>query len=89
VARDTGSPMPPPGILNAPTQPMGKQGYGAGYIYNHDTPEAFSGQEYFPEKIGRQDFYHPVERGFERDLAKRLDYFTRLREKKRSEGNEP
>jgi len=89
VARDTGSPMPPMVILNAPTKLMGKQGYGAGYIYDHDTPEAFSGQEYFPEKIGRQDFYHPVERGFERDLAKRLDYFTRLREKKRGEGNEP
>jgi len=86
VARDTGSPMPPMVILNAPTKLMGKQGYGAGYIYDHDTPEGFSGQEYFPEKIGRQDFYHPVERGFERELAKRLDYFTRLRDKKRSEG---
>ncbi|MGB3024660.1 replication-associated recombination protein A [Paradevosia shaoguanensis] len=85
VARDTGSPMPPMVILNAPTKLMGKQGYGAGYIYDHDTPEAFSGQEYFPEKIGRQDFYRPVERGFERDLAKRLEYFTRLREKKRGE----
>ena len=85
VARETGSPMPPMVILNAPTKLMGKQGYGAGYIYDHDTPEAFSGQEYFPEKIGRQEFYHPVERGFERDLAKRLDYFSRLREKKRGE----
>jgi len=85
VARETGSPMPPMVILNAPTKLMGKQGYGAGYIYDHDTPEAFSGQEYFPEKIGRHEFYHPVERGFERDLAKRLDYFSRLREKKRGE----
>ncbi len=79
VAKATGSPMPPKVILNAPTKMMKGQGYGDGYIYDHDTPEAFSGQEYFPEKIGRQDFYHPVERGFERDLRKRMDYFERLR----------
>jgi putative ATPase len=65
---------------------MKTSGYGDGYIYDHDTPEAFSGQEYFPEKIGRQQFYQPVERGFERDLRKRMDYFERLRaEKKREE----
>ncbi|ODT69745.1 MAG: AAA family ATPase [Pelagibacterium sp. SCN 63-23] len=79
IAKSTGSPMPPMVILNAPTKMMKGQGYGEGYIYDHDTPEAFSGQEYFPEKIGRQDFYHPVERGFERDLRKRMDYFARLR----------
>jgi putative ATPase len=85
VAKSTGSPMPPMVILNAPTKLMKGQGYGDGYIYDHDTPEAFSGQEYFPEKIGRQDFYHPVERGFERDLRKRMDYFSRLRAAKRGE----
>ncbi|WP_338719276.1 replication-associated recombination protein A [Devosia sp. XK-2] len=84
VAKATGSPMPPKVILNAPTKMMKGQGYGEGYIYDHDTPEAFSGQEYFPEKIGRQDFYHPVERGFERDLRKRMEYFARLRTAKRS-----
>ena len=85
VARETGSPMPPMVILNAPTKLMKGSGYGEGYIYDHDTPEAFSGQEYFPEKIGRQKFYEPVERGFERDLRKRIDYFERLRAAKRDE----
>ncbi|KKB09738.1 replication-associated recombination protein A [Devosia chinhatensis] len=84
LAKATGSPMPPMVILNAPTKMMKGQGYGEGYIYDHDTPEAFSGQEYFPEKIGRQDFYNPVERGFERDLRKRMDYFERLRAAKRA-----
>lgn len=88
VAKATGSPMPPKVILNAPTKMMKGQGYGDGYIYDHDTPEAFSGQEYFPEKIGRQDFYRPVERGFERDLRKRMDYFARLRVSKNSSGSE-
>ena len=88
VAKSTGSPMPPMVILNAPTKLMKGEGYGEGYIYDHDTPEAFSGQEYFPEKIGRQDFYHPVERGFERDLRKRMDYFERLRAAKKSARSE-
>ena len=61
---------------------MKGQGYGEGYIYDHDTPEGFSGQEYFPEKLGRQRFYRPVERGFEREIGKRLEYFARLRAKK-------
>ncbi|UYO00470.1 MAG: replication-associated recombination protein A [Devosia sp.] len=87
VAKSTGSPTPPMVILNAPTKMMKGQGYGEGYIYDHDTPEAFSGQEYFPEKIGRQDFYHPVERGFERDLRKRMDYFARLRAAKNGDGS--
>jgi len=82
VAKTSGSPMPPMSILNAPTKLMDQQGYGEGYIYDHDTPEGFSGQEYFPEKIGRQHFYHPVERGFEREIQKRLDYFVRLRSNK-------
>ena len=84
LARKTGSPTPPMSILNAPTKLMKGQGYGEGYIYDHDTPEGFSGQEYFPEKIGRQDFYKPVERGFEREIIKRLDYFGKLRAARRS-----
>ena len=87
LARTSGSPMPPMTILNAPTRMMKSQGYGSGYIYDHDTPEGFSGQEYFPEKIGRQNFYRPVERGFEREISKRLDYWTKLRAKK-AEGDE-
>ncbi|HEV7345404.1 MAG TPA: replication-associated recombination protein A [Devosia sp.] len=86
LAKSTGSPMPPMVILNAPTKLMKGTGYGEGYIYDHDTPDAFSGQEYFPEKIGRQRFYEPVERGFERDLKKRIDYFDRLRAAKRGDG---
>ena len=82
LARSSGSPMPPMTILNAPTKTMKGQGYGEGYIYDHDTPEGFSGQEYFPEKIGRQEFYRPVDRGFEREIKKRLDYFSRLRAKR-------
>lgn len=83
LAKKTGSPTPPMAILNAPTKLMKSEGYGEGYIYDHDTPEGFSGQEYFPEKIGRQDFYQPVERGFERDIKKRMDYFAKLRAAKR------
>jgi putative ATPase len=82
LAKSTGSPMPPMSILNAPTRLMKGQGYGEGYIYDHDTPEGFSGQEYFPEKLGRHEFYRPVERGFEREIKKRLEYFGRLRSKK-------
>ena len=85
VAKSTGSPMPPMVILNAPTKLMKGSGYGDGYQYDHDTPEGFSGQEYFPEKIGRQKFYEPVERGMERDYRKRIDYFERLRAAKRRE----
>ena len=83
VAKATGSPMPPMVILNAPTKLMKGSGYGEGYQYDHDTPEGFSGQEYFPEKIGRQKFYEPVERGFEREYRKRIEYFERLRAEKR------
>jgi len=85
LAKATGSPMPPMAILNAPTKLMQGQGYGEGYIYDHNTPEGFSGQEYFPEKIGRREFYRPVERGFEREIKKRLEYFARLRSKKAEE----
>ncbi|MEM9497418.1 MAG: replication-associated recombination protein A [Pseudomonadota bacterium] len=79
-ARASGSAPPPKHILNAPTQLMKEQGYGAGYAYDHDAEDGFSGQDYFPDSLERQAFYQPVERGFERDLAKRLQYFTRLRQ---------
>ncbi|MBK8771531.1 MAG: replication-associated recombination protein A [Rhizobiales bacterium] len=81
-ARETGSLMPPKTILNAPTKMMKQQEYGAGYRYDHDEPEAFSGQNYFPDAIPRQRFYDPVERGFERELKKRLDYWAKLRKER-------
>jgi putative ATPase len=61
---------------------MKDQGYGKGYAYDHDAEDAFSGQNYFPDGMGRPDLYQPVERGFERELKKRLDYFARLRAKR-------
>lgn len=79
AAKKYGSLMPPKHILNAPTKLMKNEGYGAGYEYDHDTPEAFSGQNYFPEEMERQDFYVPPERGFEREIVKRLGYWSRLR----------
>lgn len=82
AAATHGSLMPPKHILNAPTKLMQDIGYGADYAYDHDDPEAFSGQNYFPEGMARQDFYQPVERGFEREIKKRLDYWAALREKK-------
>ena len=81
-ARDTGSLMPPKHILNAPTRLMKDIGYGKGYQYDHDDPDGFSGQNYFPDEMERRRFYQPVERGFEREVRKRLDYWDRLREKK-------
>jgi len=85
AAKETGSLMPPKHILNAPTRMMKELGYGKGYAYDHDAPEAFSGQDYFPEEMPRRQFYRPVERGFEREIAKRLDYWAKLREKRRAE----
>ena len=79
-ARETGSLMPPKHILNAPTALMKDLGYGSGYAYDHDTADGFSGQDYFPETMARRRFYHPVERGFEREIAKRLEYWNRLRQ---------
>jgi putative ATPase len=79
AARETGSLAPPKHILNAPTQLMKDEGYGAGYAYDHDAEDGFSGQDYFPEEMKRPVLYHPVERGFERDLKRRLDYFAKLR----------
>ena len=79
AAREHGSLLPPKHILNAPTKLMKEEGYGSGYEYDHDTPDAFSGQDYFPEAMGRQRFYDPPERGFERDIRKRLEYWDKLR----------
>ena len=82
AARDTGSLMPPHHILNAPTKLMKGLGYGAGYAYDHDQEDGFSGQNYFPEGMKRPVLYAPLERGFERELKKRVDYFAKLRAKK-------
>ncbi|MDT3687013.1 MAG: replication-associated recombination protein A [Pseudorhodoplanes sp.] len=79
LAKEGGSLLPPKHILNAPTRLMKDEGYGRGYAYDHDTEEAFSGQDYFPEKLGRQTFYDPPERGFEREIRKRLEYWAKLR----------
>jgi len=79
AAREGGSLLPPKHILNSPTRLMKSEGYGEGYEYDHDTPEGFSGQDYFPEAMGRQTFYDPPERGFEREIRKRLDYWAKLR----------
>ncbi|MCB1365534.1 MAG: replication-associated recombination protein A [Rhodobacteraceae bacterium] len=83
LARETGSLAPPKHILNAPTGLMKEQGYGAGYAYDHDAEDGFSGQDYFPEGVAHPVLYRPVERGFERDLKRRLDYFAKLRAKRR------
>jgi putative ATPase len=79
TAKEAGSLLPPKHILNAPTKLMKGEGYGEGYAYDHDAPEAFSGQNYFPDALGRQHFYDPPERGFEREIRKRLDYWAKLR----------
>jgi putative ATPase len=79
VAKQTSHLSPPLTILNAPTALMKEMEYGKGYIYDHDTPEGFSGQDYFPDQLDRPTFYHPVERGFEREMKKRLEYFQKLR----------
>jgi putative ATPase len=79
AAKEGGSLLPPKHILNAPTRLMQAEGYGSGYEYDHDSEDAFSGQDYFPEELGRRQFYDPPERGFEREIRKRLDYWTKLR----------
>ncbi len=81
-AKQTGSLMPPKIILNAPTKLMKQQDYGTGYRYDHDQPDAFSGQNYFPEGMGREKYYEPVERGFEREVKRRLDYWSKLRKER-------
>lgn len=79
AARETGSLAPPKHILNAPTGLMRELGYGEGYAYDHDTEEGFSGQDYFPDGMDRQQYYAPTERGFEREIVKRLAYWQKLR----------
>ncbi len=83
-AKATGSEPPPKHILNAPTQLMKDEGYGDGYAYDHDAEDGFSGQHYFPDRMDRAAFYVPVSRGFERELEKRLTYFSKLRAKRQS-----
>ncbi|HPE26358.1 replication-associated recombination protein A [Albidovulum sp.] len=82
AARRTGSEPPPRHILNAPTRLMREQGFGAGYAYDHDAEDGFSGQNYFPETMRRPVFYQPVERGYERELKKRVEWFAKLRDKR-------
>ncbi len=81
-AKQYGSLMPPMHILNAPTKLMKEIGYGKGYEYDHDAKDGFSGQDYFPEGLARRHYYEPVERGFEREIKKRLDYWAKLRGQK-------
>ena len=85
LAREHGSPAPPKTILNAPTRLMKREGYGRDYQYDHDAPDAFSGQNYWPEAIGRRTLYEPVERGFEREISKRLEYWAKLRKERGGE----
>jgi putative ATPase len=79
TAKEAGSLLPPKHVLNAPTKLMQAEGYGSGYEYDHDALDAFSGQDYFPEALGRKQFYDPPERGFEREIRKRLEYWAKLR----------
>lgn len=85
AARETGSQPPPLHIRNAPTRLMKDIGYGAGYAYDHDAQDGFSGQDYFPDGMKRPVWYQPPERGFERELKKRIDYFAKLRAKRQAE----
>ncbi|WP_340162325.1 replication-associated recombination protein A [uncultured Hoeflea sp.] len=86
AAKQGGSLLPPKHILNAPTKLMKAEGYNEGYRYDHDEPDAFSGQDYFPEAMGRKTFYDPPERGFERDIRKRLEFWNRLRKERSGKG---
>jgi putative ATPase len=85
AAKEHGSLLPPKHILNAPTRLMKSEGYGSGYEYDHDAPDAFSGQDYFPEAMARRRFYDPPERGFEREIRKRLEYWAKLRAARKQE----
>ena len=88
TAQKTGSLPPPKHILNAPTSLMKNIGYAEGYAYDHDAEDGFSGQNYFPDGMNREQFYKPVERGFERDIQKRLDYWAKLRTRRTQEQGE-
>ena len=83
LAYSTGGANPPMYAMNAPTKLMKELGYNQGYVYDHETPEGFSGLNFFPPDVDRQEFYRPVERGFEREIRKRLDYWTSLRERRK------
>ena len=80
---ENGSLPPPKHILNAPTRLMKAEGYGAGYDYDHDAPDAFSGQDYFPDEMGRHSYHDPPDRGFEREVRKRLQYWAKLRQQRK------
>jgi putative ATPase len=86
AAKEHGSLMPPKTILNAPTRLMRQIGYGSGYRYDHDQPDAFSGQDYWPDALGRQSFYEPTERGFEQDVRKRLEWWRKQRAERARQG---
>jgi putative ATPase len=86
LAKEHGSLPPPKVILNAPTKLMKSEGYGAGYAYDHDEPDAFSGQNYWPDALGRRKVYEPSGRGFERDLRERLAYWAKLRKARNDPG---
>jgi putative ATPase len=83
TAMEGGSLLPPKHILNAPTRLMKSEGYGSGYAYDHDMPDAFSGHDYFPDGLPRQDFYRPTERGHEKRIAERMAEWERLRRERR------
>ncbi|WP_026607036.1 replication-associated recombination protein A [Methylocapsa acidiphila] len=88
LAKEHGSLPPPKIILNAPTKLMKSEGYGQGYAYDHDQPDAFSGQDYWPDALGRKKLYEPTSRGFERDLRERLAYWAKLRKARKESGGE-
>ena len=79
LAKEHGSLLPPKTILNAPTKVMKRENYGVGYLYDHDQPDAFSGQDYWPEDLGRQELYRPTDRGFEQKIAARMEAWKMLR----------
>jgi putative ATPase len=83
LAKEHGSLMPPKVILNAPTKLMKQENYGRGYAYDHNEPDAFSGQDYWPEQLGRQKVYTPTNRGFEREIGERLELWEKLRKQRR------
>ena len=85
LALKSGSLMPPLNILNAPTSQLKGLGYGDGYVYDHDKEDGFSGQSYFPDSLQREVLYNPKNRGFEREIKKRLDYWDKLRKGKQQE----
>ena len=88
LARKTGTLSPPKSIINSSTRLMSSLGYGEGYIYDHNCPDGFSGQDYFPQELSQKEFYKPIERGFEREMKKRLDYFRKIKIRKNKKSQE-